>query len=583
MTFPTEEQANYIKSSIEKNVYLEACPGSGKTEVIAAKVANEIESWRGFPGGIAVLSFANSAAEELRIRLIKYIGGEGVSTPHWLSTIDSFIFKFIVSPVAHLFTGYAGKNNDLRVRIVDGSTSIFYRTKYALERTKISANQYDFDTSLGRFLFKTGIAALDRKLNSLVLLDWQFKDLLDTKKRFWAAGYATYRDIELLAVQVLTDARTREYCERIALRFPCLVVDECQDLSIEQLNIFEGLHRYGVHLHFVGDLNQSIYGFRHANPGKVKEFIGRLDFECMPLVSNFRSSQAIVNLCCKLVPAQLVKGNVDIQSLSSYIVQYQKCPSETLPKFLELAKLYSNNVVVARGHSSLQKFCSSASLLSNTEKLALGCVLAAEKGSYSLRKSLELFSRWLANNAQYSAKPNAFYCPVDFESELAWRLFLHECLFYLKGVGASSADQTWKVWCKLAKKALRELPAQSFVTDEIRNFIGVMGDINLKSPAGIGDQLLSLRLSVVDLKGAGVRLATIHEIKGETHEATMLVSSSQRGQQSHWREWIADKTSEAARLAYVASSRPQSLLVWSVKALKKGESIELEKLGFVLV
>ena len=110
-----------------------------------------------------------------------------------------------------------------------------------------------------------------------------------------------------------------------------------------------------------------------------------------------------------------------------------------------------------------------------------------------------------------------------------------------------------------------------------------MGDINLKSPAGIGDQLLSLRLSVVDLKGAGVRLATIHEIKGETHEATMLVSSSQRGQQSHWREWIADKTSEAARLAYVASSRPQNLLVWSVKALKKGESIELEKLGFVLV
>jgi DNA helicase-2/ATP-dependent DNA helicase PcrA len=38
------------------------------------------------------------------------------------------------------------------------------------------------------------------------------------------------------------------------------------------------------------------------------------------------------------------------------------------------------------------------------------------------------------------------------------------------------------------------------------------------------------------------RLATIHEVKGETHEAIMLVSASRRRDQSHW----AVKTLKAA-------------------------------------
>ena len=37
MTFPSDDQRGYLGSAIDDNVYLEACPGSGKTEVIAAK------------------------------------------------------------------------------------------------------------------------------------------------------------------------------------------------------------------------------------------------------------------------------------------------------------------------------------------------------------------------------------------------------------------------------------------------------------------------------------------------------------------------------------------------------------------
>ncbi|BCV28887.1 hypothetical protein [Shewanella algae] len=40
----TNEQRDYIESDIDACVFLEACPGSGKTEVVAAKVATEIRN-----------------------------------------------------------------------------------------------------------------------------------------------------------------------------------------------------------------------------------------------------------------------------------------------------------------------------------------------------------------------------------------------------------------------------------------------------------------------------------------------------------------------------------------------------------
>lgn len=52
MTHFNSQQMDYIESSIASSIYLEACPGSGKTEVIAAKVAKEINNWTLSPSGI---------------------------------------------------------------------------------------------------------------------------------------------------------------------------------------------------------------------------------------------------------------------------------------------------------------------------------------------------------------------------------------------------------------------------------------------------------------------------------------------------------------------------------------------------
>ena len=332
----------------------------------------------------------------------------------------------------------------------------------------------------------------------------------------------------------------------------------------------------------VGDLNQSIYGFRHADPARVRRFILDQHFETARLSKNFRSSQAIVDLCSVLVPGNAVVGNADIFSTMPIVVEYESCPSESLAAFMDLSKAFSSRVVVSRGYSTLHKFCSGATALNDTERFALACAVAEEESAFAIHKSLELFAGWLVSKLEYTAKANSFQCPVDVESNLDWRLFLHQGLMFLRKSGASIEGQNWKGWCKVATSIIGQLSNQPFVAEDIAAAISGLALQKLRSPSGLGDQQVSERLALVSLQGITIRLATIHEIKGETHEATMLVSASRRGDQSHWADWIGDKNSEAARVAYVASSRPKNLLVWAVKKLKPVEREQLRQIGFTI-
>jgi len=80
-----------------------------------------------------------------------------------------------------------------------------------------------------------------------------------------------------------------------------------------------------------------------------------------------------------------------------------------------------------------------------------------------------------------------------------------------------------------------------------------------------------------------IRITTIHSVKGQTVEAMMLVSAptKQGTTDGHWTQWIENSQSEAARLAYVASSRPRQLLAWAIPESDAEQKAQLEHLGFV--
>lgn len=84
-----------------------------------------------------------------------------------------------------------------------------------------------------------------------------------------ARGIADYPDLEHWALQLLVDEDTRSatpLAAEIAGRFDYIMVDEYQDANETQDTIFKALSRDETNLFVVGDVKQSIYGFRQAMP-----------------------------------------------------------------------------------------------------------------------------------------------------------------------------------------------------------------------------------------------------------------------------------------------------------------------------
>ena len=103
-----------------------------------------------------------------------------------------------------------------------------------------------------------------------------------------------FNDLEHFCAQILrNEDAAREYRER----FTAIIVDEYQDSNAVQEDILNRIKR-SDDLFFVGDVKQSIYGFRMADPGlfldKLRTFTGEAGRR-IDLSHNFRSSPEILD------------------------------------------------------------------------------------------------------------------------------------------------------------------------------------------------------------------------------------------------------------------------------------------------
>jgi len=76
-----------------------ACPGSGKTTLIVAKLAILARKWPHRTKGICVLSHTNVAREEIQRRLGDTVFGQRLlGYPHFIDTIHGFVNRFLALP-----------------------------------------------------------------------------------------------------------------------------------------------------------------------------------------------------------------------------------------------------------------------------------------------------------------------------------------------------------------------------------------------------------------------------------------------------------------------------------------------------
>ncbi|MBQ3216455.1 MAG: helicase-exonuclease AddAB subunit AddA [Oscillospiraceae bacterium] len=141
-------------------------------------------------------------------------------------------------------------------------------------------------------------------LRGLLLLTEQYAQVYTAEKR--RRHLLDYNDLEHEALRLLLgkNGQPSSAAREISLRYVEIMVDEYQDTNAVQDAIFRAVSRQEQNLFFVGDVKQSIYGFRQANPAifleKYKSFknyenaVGAEPRKIL-LSDNFRSHPAVLS------------------------------------------------------------------------------------------------------------------------------------------------------------------------------------------------------------------------------------------------------------------------------------------------
>jgi DNA helicase-2/ATP-dependent DNA helicase PcrA len=256
-----------------------ACAGSGKTEVVAQRVADLLAD--GADGAdaqsIIAFTFTERAAQELKARISARVEQRLGTTAldklgaAFVGTIHAYCFRFLQQYVPRYETYDVLDERRL--------TAFLCRVERALDLRSLTGKQF---TSIKSFLANVDVvenelAAVESLQGSFGEMVVKFYQLLDQYRLL------TYGQLIARAVQELARPEVRD-AVHATLRY--LIVDEYQDVNPAQEELIRLLTKSGqTELCVVGDDDQAIYQWRGSDVRNIVEFDKRY-----PGVGKFRIS-----------------------------------------------------------------------------------------------------------------------------------------------------------------------------------------------------------------------------------------------------------------------------------------------------
>jgi DNA helicase-2/ATP-dependent DNA helicase PcrA len=277
------------------NLQLIACAGSGKTEVVAQRVAALLKA--GITSGLAprnivAFTFTEKAAAELKDRIVsrvrEVVGELPGLAEMYVGTIHGFCLDLLKTEVPE-FLKYGVLNDVQQVLFVNrhskqsGLTASANLQGTVLQRF-IDTKQYIDAMNILRE------ARLDEpKLKGCSVVNGlrSYQQLLTDRR------YLDYSGIMLEAVKAI--AGNEELRKRLAERVKHVIVDEYQDVNPVQECVVRLMSNLGAQICVVGDDDQTIYQWRGGDITNIITFEKRYaGVKPIRLQENFRSSEGIV-------------------------------------------------------------------------------------------------------------------------------------------------------------------------------------------------------------------------------------------------------------------------------------------------
>src|SRR6188472_539879 len=261
--------------------------GSGKTRVLTHRIAYLLATGAARPGEILAITFTNKAASEMRERVEKLVGRSARAM--WVTTFHSACARMLRADAERL--GYSRS-----FTIYDESDSL-RMLKRCMTELGIDPKRYP-----PRAIRSQISGAKNKLVDAPAYAQAQGSVFEETaaavyeryEERMLAANAMDFDDLLVRTVNVLE--LSEEARERWRRTFRHVLVDEYQDTNHAQYRLLQLLTAEHGNLMVVGDEDQSIYGFRHADIRNILDF--ERDFpeaEVVKLEQNYRSTQTILS------------------------------------------------------------------------------------------------------------------------------------------------------------------------------------------------------------------------------------------------------------------------------------------------
>lgn len=590
MYFENDERLAYLRA--RGKVILNACPGSGKTTTIAKKII-ELEHLNEIGGhsGVACLSFTNSAKDEIN-EAYRKLSGKSLQFPNHVSTIDSFINKFITLPFYNLLNRDFNRPKILdHINILDDMWRTTYIDKYGKTQDGLirPLNNSEYKAKNNRSIFHlyppseiriepNGTFSINGNQPSVDKVNRanfdKYCQLIKNKQ--FSTGLISTNDSAYIALYLLMN--NPKISEWLSLRFPFIIIDEAQDNSIMQHAIFEELIKQGLNnIELIGDPYQSLYEWRDAKP---TEFLRKYDedetWQSYDLTDNRRSPQNIVDIFSKVRRQNDSKINsVDCPQLDESIIiyKYNANNHQSIIKHYDdtcLKNKYLNSCILVRGNSLKE-----ALLGSKAEQRPWGVELP--------KNIIYAKNLYLSGDIKSSIKEIRTICTQLIHSDISDYHKLKEI------ERKNSIDPTFN---SLMITILDEMPdfrktiqdwtieTQIFFKDKLNLSYDV--DFGIRNRKSKYLEISTLTESVSEhfkksYSAFNIPIKTIHQVKGQTLDSILVFFNEKKHKDNITFENIANKENifpdETKRLIYVALSRPKYLL-----AMAFPESITDEEL-----
>src|SRR6266550_2769165 len=252
-----------------------ACAGSGKTEVVALRVAHLLDPaapGRVEPRGIIAFTFTDKAAAELKDRIVtrtrERLGDVTGLAEMFIGTIHAF-FLYILTSEVPKYVKYGVLNEVQQALLVDRNSKKSGLTSTTDLQGQVLHRYKDTDRYLAALDILREAELSPDKLAGVSVTEGlaAYRSVLGEKR------YLDYSSILELAVDALR--RHEDLRRRLRARLRHVIVDEYQDVNPIQEEVVRLLHDLGAHVCVVGDDDQTIYQWRGSDVRNILTFKDR--------------------------------------------------------------------------------------------------------------------------------------------------------------------------------------------------------------------------------------------------------------------------------------------------------------------